>query len=142
MNPASPTPTAQGPSLYGPFLGPLELHAPIGGRISKYASIICPDGDAEMGNWMVAERVRWDSYAEYMVLAVNSHARLTAAVNELIAEVRETRAHIVGARQDGFYGADHPRFDAVSSAELARLDAMIDRARSALTPQADTKVEP
>ncbi len=50
----------------------------------KYPSIVSPSGDAELGTWMVAERVRWTANAAFIVKACNSHDRLVAALRNLL----------------------------------------------------------
>jgi len=43
-------------------------------------AIVSPAGDAELGNWMVAQLVRWDADAALIVRAVNLHDDLLAAL--------------------------------------------------------------
>lgn len=64
---------------------PWAIGPSIGG--SKYPSIIDPAGDAELGDWMIAERVRRREHAELIVRAVNGHDLLVAALGRLVSMV-------------------------------------------------------
>lgn len=46
--------------------GPWQVYSRVG---SSYSSIISPAGDAELGNWMVAERVQWNVDAAFIAAA-------------------------------------------------------------------------
>lgn len=59
--------------------------------------------------------------------------RLRAALTETLAEVVEIRKNITDARQHNYEAIAHPKFDETYQREMARMDAMIERARNALT---------
>ena len=60
--------------------GPWETY-PFG---KAYPAIVAPSGDAELGNWMVAERVRWRNDADFI-----AHARTdTPYLLDLITEAQ------------------------------------------------------
>ena len=59
--------------------GPWKIIPAFGG--SRYPSIVNPAGDAELGDWMVAERVRWPADANLIAAAPELLAALTAIVN-------------------------------------------------------------
>lgn len=61
---------------------PWAIGPSIGG--SKYVSIVDPAGDAELGDWMIAERVRRPEHAALIVRAVNAHEGLVAALERLL----------------------------------------------------------
>lgn len=59
--------------------------------------------------------------------------RLRASLCETLAEVVEIRKNITDARQHNYEAIAHPKFDETYQREMARMDAMIERARNALT---------
>lgn len=69
---------------------PWAIGPSIGG--SPYPSIVDPAGDAELGDWMIAERVRRPEYAELIIRAVNAHEILMTAL-DTIANSDTTRGH-------------------------------------------------
>lgn len=125
MNPASPTPTAQGPTPRA-YDGVLALSDNDFTRIvdAKFSDTTV----ARTTNGMFDTRVN-EQHAAYFVLAVNSHARLTAENERL-----RTKMEAINRRASA---QPLRNWDQA----IADLDACADIARSALTPQADTKAE-
>lgn len=62
----------------------------------------------------------------------DGNARLRAALTETLAEVVEIRKNITDARQYNYEAIAHPKFDETYQREMARMDAMIGRARNVL----------
>lgn len=50
--------------------------------------IVNPAGDAECGNWTVAEKVPWKEDAAFIVRAANAHNDLLAACKAMVARMR------------------------------------------------------
>jgi hypothetical protein len=51
---------------------------------SSYPCIVNPSGDAELGTWMIAERVRWPAHAELICRAVNAFDPLVSALEQAV----------------------------------------------------------
>lgn len=57
---------------------------------------------------------------------------LVAALREAETEVAEIKKNIIEVRAENYRGVAHPRFDAESQKELARIEAMLGRIRAAI----------
>jgi hypothetical protein len=66
---------------------------------SSYPCIVNPSGDAELGTWMIAERVRWPAHAELICRAVNAFDPLVSALEDCRRELwDEWHAHMTQAK--------------------------------------------
>jgi hypothetical protein len=63
-----------------------------------------PAGDAELGNWMIAERVRWES-----------NARLISVAPDLLAALKAASGYLLNAKIDLETGA--PKRTAIATIE-------------------------
>ena len=103
-------PGTAGPEAPAPTPGPWKIVPNFGG--SRYPSIVNPAGDAELGDWMVAEQVRWAA-----------DAALIQAAPELLAALDEADSALEAAAT--MLAPTHPK----TAANFGRICA---RARAAI----------
>ena len=99
-------PGSAGPEAPAPTPGPWKIVPNFGG--SRYPSIVNPAGDAELGDWMVAEGVRWPA-----------DAALFKAAPELLSIARRWAALDAGSWHADRHAAEKANLLAATRAAIA-----------------------
>lgn len=113
--------------------GPIETRLRTAALLQRECRAITWEFGTEIVN-MCAEH--GDAIADAVVMAgdpVRAAApKLYEALKETLGEAVEHRKNIIEARTENFMGVGNPALQEAYDKEIARFDAMIDRARSAL----------
>lgn len=76
--------------------GPWAVLIPHKSAESKYPSVVSPAGDAEIGTWMVAERVRWMEDACLIAAAPTMYEFIEKKAHEGDADAKRIIASVHG----------------------------------------------
>lgn len=101
--------------------GPWEVHK-LSFDGSKYPAVVSPAGDAELGNWVVAERVRRERDAAYIAAA---HPAAVLALIERVRRCDGTLAQLYGV-------VNHHNCESNPAKKLQIIDAILLRELAAL----------